>query len=47
MFERMNASISLHKIKPQIDKVFEFDKLQEAIKYLESAAHFGKVVVRV
>jgi len=47
MFKRMNAAISLHKIHPHIDKVFEFDDLQGSLKYLEKGEHFGKVVVRV
>lgn len=47
MFEEMNAFISEHKIHPVIDKVFEFDQAREALKTMEAASHFGKVVVRV
>jgi NADPH:quinone reductase-like Zn-dependent oxidoreductase len=47
MFEAMNASISLHKIKPIIDRVFDFDDAQNALRYMESAQHFGKIVIRV
>jgi NADPH:quinone reductase-like Zn-dependent oxidoreductase len=45
MFEDMNAAISLHKLRPVIDKVFEFEQVPEALKYMESGAHFGKVVI--
>jgi NADPH:quinone reductase-like Zn-dependent oxidoreductase len=47
MFEEMNAAISLHKLKPVIDKVFQFEQVPEALKYMESAAHLGKIVVNV
>jgi NADPH:quinone reductase-like Zn-dependent oxidoreductase len=47
MFESMNATISLHKIKPVIDRVFDFEEAQDALRYMESAQHFGKIVIRV
>jgi NADPH:quinone reductase-like Zn-dependent oxidoreductase len=47
MFEDMNRLISQHNIKPVIDKVFEFDQAREALKTMESASHFGKIVVKV
>jgi len=47
MFEDMNAFISEHKIKPVVDKVFAFGEAREALKYLESGSHFGKIVVKV
>jgi NADPH:quinone reductase-like Zn-dependent oxidoreductase len=47
MFESMNASISLHKIKPIIDRVFNFEEAQDALRYMESGQHFGKIVIRV
>jgi NADPH:quinone reductase-like Zn-dependent oxidoreductase len=45
MFEEMNRFIEVHQLKPVIDKVFGFNEIREALKYLESGAHFGKVVV--
>lgn len=45
MYERMNAAISLHKLKPVIDKTFKASEIVEALKYQQSGAHFGKVVV--
>ncbi len=47
MFEDMNRAISLHKIKPVIDKVFSFDDAIKAFQYMESQAHFGKVVIKL
>jgi NADPH:quinone reductase-like Zn-dependent oxidoreductase len=47
IFEDMNQAITQHQIKPVIDRVFGFNEVQEAYAYLQSAAHFGKVVIRV
>lgn len=46
MFEAMNRAIALHQLRPVIDRVFPFDAAAEALRYLESAAHFGKIVLR-
>ena len=46
MFEDMNRAIELTKLKPVIDKVFEFGEVREALKYMESGKHFGKIVVK-
>lgn len=46
MFEDMNRMISLHRLKPVIDKVFGFEETKDALKYMESGAHFGKIVVK-
>ena len=45
MFEAMNRHIESTKIKPIIDKVFPFADAPAAFRHLESAAHFGKVVI--
>jgi NADPH:quinone reductase-like Zn-dependent oxidoreductase len=34
-------------LRPLVDKVFEFDDLPAAIKFMESDAQVGKIVVRV
>ncbi|MEK9647929.1 MAG: NAD(P)-dependent alcohol dehydrogenase [Gammaproteobacteria bacterium] len=47
MFESMNATIEANDIHPLIDKVFEMDEALDAIKYFQSQAHMGKVVIRV
>jgi NADPH:quinone reductase-like Zn-dependent oxidoreductase len=46
MFEAMNRAVSLHKMTPVIDRVFEFTEIRAALRHLESGAHFGKVCVR-
>jgi len=46
-FEDMNRLIEAHKLKPIVDKVFEFDQAIEALKHLQSQKHIGKVVIRV
>ena len=43
MFEAMNRAIALHQIKPVVDRVFAFNQAHEALRYLESGVHFGKV----
>ncbi len=45
-FAAMNAAIAAHKLRPVIDRVFEFDDAISAWKHLEAASHFGKVVIR-
>ena len=48
MFEQMNQLLCQHNhVKPAIDKVFEFGEVREALRYMESAAHFGKIVVKI
>ncbi len=47
MFEDMNRAIEAGKIRPIIDKVFDFGEVRDALKYIESGAHFGKIVVKI
>jgi len=47
MFESMNGAISLHRLRPVMDRIFSFDETKDALRYMESAAHFGKIVIRV
>ena len=46
-FEEMNRAIVQHKMHPIIDRVFPFKEAKSAMAYLESGAHFGKVVVTI
>lgn len=43
----MNRLISGKKLIPVIDRVFEFEDVKEAYKYLQSQKHVGKIVIRV
>lgn len=47
MFEQMNAAIAEANLRPVIDKVFDFDKAADAFSHMESASHFGKIVIRI
>ncbi len=47
MFENMNRAITAHQLRPIVDRVFAFDDAREAFRYMESGAHFGKVVINV
>jgi NADPH:quinone reductase-like Zn-dependent oxidoreductase len=46
-FEEMISFYEAKKIKPVVDKVFEFGEAKEALKYLYGGGHFGKVVIKV
>ena len=46
-FEEMVKFYEKNRIRPVVDKVFEFEQAKEALEYLYSGGHFGKVVVRV
>lgn len=47
MFEAMNAAISMNGLKPVIDRIFPMAEAREAYACLQSAAHFGKIVINV
>ena len=39
-------AVSMNAVRPVVDRVFAFEDAKEAFSYLESGAHFGKVVIR-
>ncbi len=45
MFERMNRAITLHGLHPVVDRIFPFAEVRDALRYMESGAHFGKIVI--
>lgn len=45
--EAMNRMVEFHQIQPLIAKVFPFDHVVDAYRYLQSAAHMGKVVIEL
>jgi NADPH:quinone reductase-like Zn-dependent oxidoreductase len=47
MFEDMNRLICQHNLKPVVDKTFAFGEVKDALEYMESGSHFGKIVVRI
>ena len=47
MFEDLLKKVEAEKLKPVIDRVFEFGEARESMHYMKSGAHFGKVVIRI
>jgi NADPH:quinone reductase-like Zn-dependent oxidoreductase len=46
MFEAMNGAIEANGVKPVIGKTFAFAEAREALSYMESGSHFGKIVIK-
>ncbi|MCM8594738.1 NAD(P)-dependent alcohol dehydrogenase [Accumulibacter sp.] len=46
-FLAMSAAIGQHALQPVVDRVFPFAALHEALDYLASGRHFGKVCVSI
>lgn len=47
MFEKLLRAVDYVKLEPVIDRVFDFTQAREALSYVNSGAHFGKVVIRI
>jgi NADPH:quinone reductase-like Zn-dependent oxidoreductase len=47
MFETMNRAIALHQLRPIVDRVFAFQEIREALRHMESGAHFGKICIHI
>jgi NADPH:quinone reductase-like Zn-dependent oxidoreductase len=45
MFEDMNRAIAANRLRPVIDRVFPFEQSADALRYMQSAQHFGKIVI--
>jgi NADPH:quinone reductase-like Zn-dependent oxidoreductase len=45
MFTRMNAAIQANNIRPIIDRAFPLSEGRQALSYLQSGSHFGKIVL--
>jgi NADPH:quinone reductase-like Zn-dependent oxidoreductase len=45
MFEAMNRAIALHDLHPVIARVFKMEQIRDALRYMESGAHSGKIVI--
>jgi NADPH:quinone reductase-like Zn-dependent oxidoreductase len=46
-FEELLQLYTEKQVQPVVDKVFAFDQAKEALQYLETGGHFGKVVVKL
>lgn len=47
MFESMNSLIESTGLRPVIDRVFAFDEVHDAVCYLSSGTHVGKICIRM
>src|SRR5262249_40360548 len=47
VFEDINRAGRTNRLRPVVDLVFSFEEAPEALRYLQSGAHVGKVVVSV
>ena len=47
MFEEMSAAVAASALRPVVDRVFDVADVRDALRYLESGAHFGKVCLRL
>jgi NADPH:quinone reductase-like Zn-dependent oxidoreductase len=47
MFEAMNRAITASQLRPVVDRVFPFAETVQAFRHMESAAHFGKICIRM
>jgi NADPH:quinone reductase-like Zn-dependent oxidoreductase len=45
MFEAMNRALSLHRTRPIVDRTFPFEEARAALEHMQSASHFGKIVL--
>lgn len=45
--DALARSVERSPFAPAVDRVFSFDAVHDAYRYLESGAHFGKVVIRL
>jgi NADPH:quinone reductase-like Zn-dependent oxidoreductase len=45
MFENMASAIGRNRIKPVVDKTFDFTAAPEALRYMQNAGHFGKIAL--
>jgi NADPH:quinone reductase-like Zn-dependent oxidoreductase len=47
LFLELNDAVRQGHIKPAVGQTFPFEKAADAIKLMESAQHFGKIVIQV
>ncbi|HEV3112180.1 MAG TPA: NAD(P)-dependent alcohol dehydrogenase [Candidatus Binataceae bacterium] len=47
MFEDMNRAIALNRMRPVVDRTYQFEEAAQALAFVESGQHFGKVCIRV
>ena len=43
MFENMNRTLALKQVRPVVDRVFPWQDVQNAMRYMQQQKHFGKI----
>jgi NADPH:quinone reductase-like Zn-dependent oxidoreductase len=46
-FQEMNQAIEHFQLKPIVDRIFPLEETREALAYLKSGSHFGKIVISI
>ena len=46
-FEGLLKAVEVNKLRPIVDKVFDFDRAPRAYEHMKSAQHFGKIVITI
>lgn len=44
-FEGLNEFVSQHRLEPVIDRIYPFEEASAAFRHMQSATHFGKIVI--
>lgn len=47
MFLNMNRAIVQNGLKPQIDCVYPMQRIQDGLRHMQDAGHFGKIVISI
>ena len=47
MFEHMNRAMTLARLEPIVDRVFEFGEARAALEWMAAGKHFGKIVIKL
>lgn len=47
MFLNMNRAISQNALRPQIDSVYSLQQIQDGLRHMQDAGHFGKIVISI
>ncbi len=47
MFQNLNRALAQNQVKPVIDSVYPGAQIREALRHMEGAGHFGKIVVEL
>jgi len=46
MFENMNRALGLRQLRPVVDRVFPWQNVQDAMRYMQEQKHFGKICLQ-